>query len=354
MSIRNSILDSVKELKNKKSGNIIPIINRYLVFETNKYLSNKNNIWNVFFNDIKLKKTSEFIISYECLSCNQLNSCSPTQYLRKIRECKSTCFQCNNNELNQSIFSPNEKSLKEKHESSIKEYETYPDQFKKSYELSHLSNDDFMRIKPKIISLGNEKYKDLNNYEFWSIYKVNNQMRFSSVLYDPNKKMIFKADQPIMKCDSCEKKWRCKSLEAFKNCYKILCPECKLCNRIFKIRPIKNINNEVIIYHSKLELKFIDWCSSNKLVVKNGPNIEYKFYGKTKKYKVDFQIGNILIEVKDFHPWHKNQVDSGELNLKSNAVNNYIKDNEMDKYYFITPNNWNQMTSELLIKLNKI
>ena len=360
MSIRNTILDSVKELKDKKTGNIIPIQKRHLHFETSKYSSTKTNIWHVFFNDIKLKKTSEYIITYECPSCNQLNSCASTQYLRKIRECKSTCFNCNNIQLNLQKFPPKEKQMKEqlslieKREKSIEEYETYPDQFKNSYELSHLSHDDYLRIKPKIISLGNGKFTDMDSYEWWSVYKVNNQMRFSSVLYDLNKKIIFKADQPIMKCDSCEKNWRCKSLESFKNCYKILCNDCKLCNRIFKIRPIKNINNEVIIFQSKLELKFIEWCASNKLIVKNGPNIDYEFTEKSRKYKVDFQIDNILIEIKDFHIWHRNQVDSGQWDAKINAVNYYIKDNEMDKYYFITPNNWSQKTTELLIKLNKI
>ena len=62
------------------------------------------------------------------------------------------------------------------------------------------------------MSLGNGKFTDMDSYEWWSVYKVNNQMRFSSVLYDSIKKNIFKADQPIVKCDSCEKKWRFKIL----------------------------------------------------------------------------------------------------------------------------------------------
>jgi hypothetical protein len=69
---------------------------------------------------------------------------------------------------------------------------------------------------------------------------------------------------------------------------------------------------------------------------------------------VDFQIKNILIEIKDFHIWHKNQVDSGVWDAKVNAVNTYIKNNDLDSYFFITPNNWNQKTTELLQKLNKI
>ena len=172
-------------------------------------------------------------------------------------------------------------------------------------------------------------------------------MKFSSVIYDKYNDIIFKANQPIMKCNNCEKNWRCKSLELFKNCYKILCQDCKLCNRTFKIRPIKNINNNIIMYQSKLELKFIDWCASNNIVVNNGPNIDYIFNNKNRKYRVDFQINDILIEIKDFHIWHRNQVESGLWDTKKNAVDKYLIDKNLKKYFFITPNNWKQMLTEL-------
>jgi hypothetical protein len=156
-----------------------------------------------------------------------------------------------------------------------------------------------------------------------------------------------------MFCDNCEKQWRCKSLESFKNDLKILCQQCKLCNRTFKIRPTKNINNQTILYQSKLELKFIEWCNNNNIVVTNGPNIDYLFNGKNRKYKIDFQVDNILIETKDFHIWHKNQVKSGMWQKKIDAVNDYIKEMKLDRYFFITPNNWNQMMKELINCLNK-
>lgn len=352
-NIRSNILDSVSEFRDKKSKDIIPIIKRELKFETGKYSSTKDNIWHVFINDIKLKKTSEYVISYKCLSCNQINSCSTTQFLRKIRQCKSQCFQCNVINLNIIKHIPKDKvekkkvSLIEFHENSILEFNNYPDQYKNSFLLSHLSEVDYDRIKKNIISLGNGKYTDMNNYQFWSIYKVNNQMKFSSIIYNIAENTIFKAHQPIIKCDNCEKNWKCKSLELFKNCYKILCPDCKLCNRTFKIRPIKNINGDVLMYQSKLELKFVNWCENNNIVVNNGPNIDYVFNGKLHKYRVDFMINNILIEIKDFHIWHKNQVTSGLWDEKIKAVNKYIEDNNMGKYYFITPRNWNEKLTEL-------
>jgi len=87
------------------------------------------------------------------------------------------------------------------------------------------------------------------------------------------------------------------------------------------------------------------------LVVNNGPNVDYVFHNKERKYKVDFQIDNILIEIKDFHIWHRNQVESGLWDEKVKAVNQFILDNKLRKYYFITPNNWNQMIKELCSEL---
>ena len=267
---------------------------------------------------MKLRKSSEYIVTYICSVCAVETSVGTTQILRKIRNCiLPKCLCCSE------ITTLSDKKEKEEmHQQSILEFEEkYNELFKKSYYLSHLTEDDFERIRKNIISFGNGKYTDLDNYDFWSIYKVNNQMRFSSVIYDKITKNIFKADQPIIKCDNCSKSWRCKSLEKFKNDYKLLCPECKLCNRTFKMNSTKNINNEIIIYQSKLEFKFINWCNHNNFVVTNGSNISH----------VDFQINDILIDI-----WYKNKVQRG-----------------LENYFFITPQNWNQLTKELFFLLQK-
>lgn len=356
--MREEILNSITQFKNKSTNEIIPIIKKHLQFESSQYSSTKENIWHVFINDIKLKKTSEYIVSYKCLSCDKLNDISTTQFLRKIRQCKKCCFLCNNinsfNELKKTgnYISINKqpiikKSFTEIYKTSLIEFDTYPDQYKNSYLLSHLTIEDYNRIKKNIISFCDGKYTDLNNYEYWSIYKVSNQMKFSSVIYDKLNDIIFKANQPIIKCDNCNNNWRCKSLEKFKNDYKLLCPNCLLCNKTFKIRPCKNINNETILYQSKLEMKFINWCNSNNIVVNNGPNIDYIFDNKCHKYRVDFNINDILIEIKDYHIWHNNQVKSGLWNIKVEAVNKYINNNNLKKYLFITPKNWNEKCNEL-------
>lgn len=364
-STREHILNSITELKNKLTNDIIPINKKDLLFESSKYSSTKENIWHVFINDIKIKKTSEYLISYKCLLCENINTIGTTQFLRKIRQCKKGCYLCSNisnyiktknnkenltnkeNQLNkEQNKEQNNKSLLNKYLESQSLFDTYPDQYKNAYLLSHLTNDDYNRIKNRIISFCNGKLCNIDDYEFWSIYKVHNQMNFSSVLYDRVNDIIFKGNQPILKCDNCSNNWRCKSLEQFKNTYKILCQSCTLCNRIFKIKPTKNINNDTIIYQSKLELKFINWCNSKNIIVTNGPYVDYILNNKIHKYRVDFQINDILIEISDI--WHNNQVKNGIWNLKVEAVNNYIKINNLNKFLFITPKNW-----DIMIKLIK-
>jgi hypothetical protein len=175
-------------------------------------------------------------------------------------------------------------------------------------------------------------------------------MIYSSVLYDKNQDIIFKGHQPILKCDVCNQTWRAKSLEKFKNDIKILCKECSLVNKIFNIRKTTNCNNDIILYQSNLELKFINWCNDNNIIVINGPKIPYSFENKDRIYKVDFQIKDVLIEIKDEHIWHKNDIKSGKWQAKEKAIFKLIEKEKYKDYYLIKPNNWN----EYLNKINKI
>jgi hypothetical protein len=363
INIRDQILESITRFTSKENKIDIPIIKKELKFEASKYSSTKDQIYHIIINDIKLKKNSDYLVSYKCLLCGLENTVSTTQFLRKIRNCKKGCYSCCNISsyikpivtkqpvvIKQPIIT--KKTFIEKHDDSINLFHTFPDQYKNSYLLSHLTEEDYNRISRNLISLCNGKLTDFNSYEFWSIYKVNNQMNFSSVMYDKVNNIIFRVDQPILRCDNCGNNWRCKSLNIFKNAYKILCSTCKLSNKTFKIRNTKNINGDIIIYQSKLELKFIEWCKNNNIVLHNGPNIEYSINEKIHKYRVDFMINNILIEIKDFHIWHKIQVENGVWQKKEDAANKYIKDNGLHTYMFITPKNWDEKCKEI-IKLIK-
>jgi hypothetical protein len=230
-------------------------------------------------------------------------------------------------------------SLREQKTESDVLFDEYDDDFKDTYYSYHLTDEDYKRVSKNIISLQNGKYK-IEDLEYWAVFKTNNQMLFSSVFYDKANDLIIKANQPILRCENCGNDWRAKTLEKFKNCHKILCSSCTLCNKTFKIRTTKNCVNDSILYQSKLELNFINWCNNNSIIVKNGPTIPSVFQGIERKYKVDFRINDLLIEIKDNHIWYKNDIKSGKNDAKINAVKEAIEKGMYKEYYLITPDVW--------------
>jgi hypothetical protein len=351
MDERQKIVDSIIEIYDE-NHNLFEIKSIKLEFSCNKYSSKKNSIYHITLNDNALSKKSKYLIKYKCITCDNVHLVRVTQFLRKLNKCSYRCnLCCNKDEVKRQehrdfFKNPQEKVIEQKpktlieiKEESIKLFKEYDDDFQDIYFKTHLTESDYKRISRCLISLENGKHIVGENLEFWPIFKTNNQMLFSSVFYDRQNDMIIRANQPILKCENCENVWRAKLLERFKNCYKILCNDCTLCNNTFKIRRTKNNINELIMYQSKLELKFIKWCNNTNITITNGPKIPYQF-GKLRSYRVDFRINDILIEIKDNHIWHKQQVESGQWKAKEDAVYEEIKKGSYKDYYLITPHNW--------------
>lgn len=344
MEERQKIIDTILDIHDE-NGNKIIINNIKLDFSCNKYSSKKNNIYHITLNNNHLSKRNKYTIKYKCLSCENINIVGVTQFLRKVNKCSQRCYICCNKDdmkYHDNINSdPKKYSFKEYKELSEKQFNGYDDDFKEEYFKSHLTDDDYKRISKNIISFENGKYLINDNIEYWPIYKTNNQMLFTCMFYDNYNNTIFRPNQPIMQCNNCEKIWRAKKIERFKNCHKILCNSCTLCNKTFKIRNTKNIINQVITYESQLELKFIRWCQNNNIKVNNGPNISYIFNEIKRIYRVDFQIEDILIEIKDEHM-------SGKWDKKQQAVYQEIEKGNYKSYHLITPKNWIKSLNNIL------
>ncbi len=342
MEERLKILENVIEIEGIETQEI------KLEYACHKYSSKKNNIYHISLNGKHLSKRDPYRIKYKCVMCESLHIVGVTQFLRKINKCSYRCNLCckdvTHQKINKSITNM---SLTDKKEESVKLFQEQDDDFKEDFFRSHLTSDDYKRICKNLISLENGKRMIDANLEYWPIFKTSNQMLFTSVFYDKANDMILKANQPIMKCDTCSKTWRAKSLHRFKNCYKILCTDCTLCNKTFKIRQTQNNINQTILYQSKLEMKFIRWCNSHNKTVRNGPTLSYKFDGKIHRYKVDFMIDDILIEIKD-HQLNLQQISSEKWKAKEKAVYKEIEKGIYSKYYLITPQNWVHCLNKLL------
>jgi len=346
MDIRNQIVDSIIDIQ---SDNIsIDISNIKLDYSINKYASIKNNIYHILLNNKQLSRHDKYVIKYKCITCNNIHTIGIIQFLRKLNKGSLCCYLCRNTNRNE-IKKDNNLSVKALRDKNIELFHTYDDDFKDKYFSFHLTEEDYNRISKNIISFHNNNLNDISNYEYWSIFRSGNQMIFTSIMYNKIDNTVFKAHQPIMKCDICLRNWRAKSIERFKNTYKIMCNECLCVNKTYKIRQYKNCINEPIIYQSKLELKFINWCNNNNIIVMNGPKILYKFDNKERTYKINFQIDKYLIEIKD-NLFCKNEINSCKWQAKEQAAYNLIESNneKYNEFYFINPINWVQQLNKLL------
>jgi len=341
--MRENILNSIYEIFNKETNAIINIDNMKLLYNTQKYTKKNIHVWEIYINNILLKKKSNLIIKYNCITCNINNIISTTQFIRKINKCSIKCSNCNY------INNTGNKSLIEQYKDSINEFNNLPDEFKKSYLLNHLLEIDYNRIKSNIIGFCNGNKNDLYNYELWSIFKENN-LKFITVIYDKLNNTIFKPDQPLIKCNECNKSYKINNINQLKNSCNILCHECKLLNnKNIKIKIIYNLLHEPIIYQSKLELKFIKWIHSEGIIINNGPCIKFIYENKEYNYKITFKINNdIMVDIQN------NNID---YNINYDII--YPEINKIYKYYLITPKNWNHIINQIkksicLNKLNKI
>lgn len=368
------------------SGVELQDFNLAIEFSQKKYSAKKTAIWHLLLNGKSISRKDIYNFMYTCVTCGSKHKIATVSLLRKINKCSHECIECVNfnaqKRLNHSVnfasymqtkthaqsqiepvVEPIIKSYIQKRDECLVKFNALDDEYKQSYFNIHLTLEDYARISKNIISFHNGKYTgaDLSDIEYWPVYNSTNQMTFTHMMYNTRQGTIFKPHQPILKCDNCDEHWRAKSIERFKNCVRIQCKTCSLVNNTFILRRHQNINRELILYQSKLELKFINWCNNTGIVVKNGPIIPYTFAGKERTYRVDFEIvnnvlgtmNNILVEIKDNHVWHKADLESGKWQAKELAACEQVNKGIYKKYMMITPITWMSQTKlihELLAK----
>ena len=84
--MRENILNSIYEIFNKETNAIINIDNMKLLYNTQKYTKKNIHVWEIYINDFILKKKSNLLIKYTCITCNINNIISTTQFIRKINK----------------------------------------------------------------------------------------------------------------------------------------------------------------------------------------------------------------------------------------------------------------------------
>jgi hypothetical protein len=361
----NIYLNSITEIYDKKSldKKKIDINNVKVEKIVSNYSNTKVPIFKMVINKKVISRNNSYVIIYKCQHCGINNSITLNLFTRKLNKNITKCNNCKNQDdikkdnhskwmkenaskIKNKIFIK-EKKIKSINDliSESKEYwNNMDDDFKEAYIKKHLTNDEYDRIKDKIISINNDKITDVMNYQYIFNYKINNQTLFNPMIINFDKKLIERIVYIKFRCENCNSLFVNRDLYIQKNKYKILCKDCSFCNNTFKIRNMTNIKNEKVIYQSQFEKKFIIYCNENNILIQNGDKIKYKWNNKNLNYKIDFKIPEkkYLIELKDDY--------KEKINVKNEAKINAAKlfaSNIGYEYFIIFPKNYMNFIKKL-------
>lgn len=336
--------------KDKDMNNEIDLSKLRIEKMVHMYSNTKIPVYRFLLNNELITKNNTNMCKYKCLTCNREQIVSLNNILRKMNCNITNCYTCRNLDEQKHTLIQNKQftSLLEKIQIDEIIFQNFDDDFKDAYFKKHLTDEEFEYLRPKIISFQNKKFK-IDMFDYKPYVSISNQTRFCPYLYDKNRDCLEKVQYIEFKCDGCGEKFINRDLFVQKNRIKIYCQDCNLTNNIFKIRTIKNYDNKSIMYQSKFELKFVRWCNENKIIVVNGPKLEYQWNDKRRTYRVDFLIDKIssLIEIKDNHVWHKEQIQNGKWKNKEACVMKYCVENNM-KYEIIFPKNYIEVCKKIL------
>ncbi len=320
-----------------------------------EYSNTKKRIFRLFHDNVLITRNNSFMCEYECKTCSRLQVVTLNNMCRKKNKNIMFCMTCKEHDPDKSH--PGEKqSLYDRLLNDQKDFDKEDDDFKMNYFRKHLSNEEFMNLSSKIRSFQNDKFSNLEDFEYFPCVKIGNQNRFNPYLYDKTRDVLEKCCYIKFVCECCGSTFKSRDLFSQKNKYKLLCNDCSFTNNILKIRYTTTFSGKRIRFQSHFEKKFIDFCNENEIEIENGPNVSYTF-DKQRVYRVGFQLPSIkfLIEVQDNHTRHKKQIEDGKWESKINAVKTFLVNNEQyNQFLMIYPRNFADIKKYILKKINKI
>lgn len=350
-------IDAICATRNKTTNADLSHIPRSIQLHTHTYSNTKVPVPRFLLDNTVIPRNNDIVVGYVCLNCGVQNEVTLNLYLRKVVKQTRCCDACRGSAHSSSgpkipaVESKwKDKPLSQRLEESEKDFLAEDAEFQASYFLTHLTKDEFQRIRTKLKSVGQGKLSDLRMWEYFPYYRVWNQTKYTPMLIHTQNNQIEKPAYVQWVCDECDQEFINRDLEVQKNRLRILCADCGFCNRTFKVRSMITLWGK-IRYQSVQEKRWIEWCVDANIPVENGPRISYSFSGKDHIYKVDFQIPSLkrLVEIKDNHVWHKQQVASGKWSKKEEAAQKWCAEHGW-QYDMVFPKTLSKWKEEILVR----
>ena len=334
---------TIESIREKTTDKQIALENCSIKLLVAKYSNTKEPIAKMIIDKIPISRNNSYLVKFICPTCQTTREITLNLFMRRVSNNTTRCFCCMNKEeekcakqsgfmkenmtnilIGEYMKSPkiSEKTLAEHLSFSMEEWKKEDVEFTNHYNLAHLSEDEFSMILPKIKSVGNGKLVNLEGWNYFPYYRVFNQTRYTPMLVNSTNDTVEKPYYITFECENCGNEFTHRDLEIVKNKLKIFCQGCTLTNRTFRLRTYTTKSGTKLLWQSIPERRFIEWCEEQSFEIKNGPTIQYMFQEKTHAYRVDFELPSFkrLIEIKDNHCWHKQQLASGKFGAKEKAA----------------------------------
>lgn len=345
-------IDAICATRNKTTNADLSHIPRSIQIHT--YTSKTNvPVPRFLLDNTVIPRHNDIVVGYVCLNCGVQNEVTLNLYLRKVVKQTRCCNACRGSLPKIPVVEWKDKPLGQRLEESEQDFLAEDADFKTLYFLTHLTKDEFQRIRTKLKSVGQGKLTDLSMWEYIPYYRIWNQTKYTPMLVHRQNNQIEKPAYVQWVCDECEQEFINRDLEVQKNRLRILCADCGFCNRTFKVRSMITLWGK-IQYQSVQEKRWIEWCVDANIPIENGPRISYSFAGKDHIYKVDFQIPSLkrLVEIQDNHMWHKQHVASDVRTHKSKkeeAVQKWCAEHGW-QYDMVFPKTLSKWKEEILVR----
>lgn len=359
----NNAVSNIISVTDKITGEKVLIDDIKAEYSVHNSSSTKTPVWRIIMNGKSVLKINPYRVSYKCVTCDKESQINMELFVRRLNNKIFKCNKCkeqdetkktNHSQTLQliklgeiktkksiSLLKP-ESTILQKIVESEQQFQMMDDVFKDAYFKKHLTFEEFELLRPKIVSFGNYKFS-IENFRYIPAFNCSNGTLYAPRVFDSNTDLLEKIDYIEYKCDSCQNNFINRDLYIQKGRFNVFCRECLFVRDIFKLRITKNCIDDNILYQSLLELKFIKACNELNIPIYNGPVIPYTWNDSPRRYRVDFMIPelHILIEIKDDHIWHNQQIENGKWDAKVAAAKSFLDQVQFKEYIIIFPKTFN-------------
>lgn len=329
---------------------------------TNKYSNTKTPIKKMVIDNKEISRNNSYCVQYTCETCSLSSIITLNLYMRKINKNGKYCKNCRNYQdekiikqtetlrktLQEGKKEQEKLSLRDKINKSLEDWNKEDDDFKNRYNLKYITDEEFKSIRNKIISVNNGANVLNEDWNYMYNFRINNQTKYNPMIINLKENLVCPIHYIKFECENCGEHFINRDLYIQKKRIKIMCKNCTFCNKTYKVKTLK-VFNETVKYNSNYEKRFILWCKEKGISIKNGPVIPYKWKDGEHRYFVDFQIGDMLIEFKDNHHYHKKNVLEGKFKAKNDATYEWCKGKNYT-FEIVFPTNLNKLKEKISIR----